>query len=364
MIIRFLNFFLLIIFIIHTSLLAEDNLHLKGRGPFQIRNQFPLNLQFFSFHADDAFTLHKNDLRVSINYSHSNTFAQSSGILDNFPDSNNRINLPLDLTRQIDETEGNSNRFLIDSGIGRATINFKYGLSDRLTLELEIPVMSYIVGFLDTPIEMIHQFAGFPYASRAMLNTNTSQLFFSGQQGDLFYSEDDFGGPGLGDIVLMAKTQLYKSHIKGFAVASRIALKLPTGNYKYLRGSGSFDYGIDLSATKKLGNSFINTNFSGIIPGKWKLMPELQINPSYSWILSYEYLWGDRLSLILQNQIQSSFLGKENHTEISKAMFEWTAGFKYDIGNGFRFSLSITENYIHHNNTADFGFNVGLSRVF
>jgi hypothetical protein len=193
---------------------------------------------------------------------------------------------------------------------------------------------------------------------------NTSQMFFSGQQRELFYSADDFGGPGLGDIVLMANAQLYKSHIQGIAVASRVALKLPTGNYKYLRGSGSFDYGIDLSATKKLGNSFISTNLYGVIPGKWKLMPEVQIKLSYSWILSYEYLWRERLSLILQNQIHSSYLGKELHPEISKTLFEWTAGLKYDIGNGFRFSLSITENYIHHNNTADFGFNVGLSRGF
>jgi len=343
---------------------AQDDINVKGRGPFQIRNQFPLNLQFLSFHADDAFTLNKNDFRVSLNYSHSNTFAQSAGVLNNLSDSHNRIDLTSDFTRQIEGSDRNSNRFLFDSGIGRTTINFKYGLSDRFTLELDIPVMAYQGGFLDTPIEMIHKFAGFPYASRSMLNTNTSQMLFFGQQKNLIYSADDLEGPGLGDIVLMAKTQIYISQIHGFAISSRIALKLPTGDYKYLRGSGSIDYGIDLSATKKLGNSFISTNFSGIIPGKWKLMPDVQINPSYSWILSYEYLWGNRLSFILQNQVLSSYLGEEIHPEISKTTFEWTAGFKYDIGNGFRFSLSITENYIHHNNTVDFGFNVGLSRGF
>jgi len=343
---------------------AEDDLYLTGRGPFQVRNQFPLNLQFLSFHADDAFTLNKNDFRVSINYSHSNTFAQSSDVLNQLSNSNNRSDLSSDLTRQIERTDGNSNRFLIDTGIGRTTINLKYGVSNRLMLELDIPVMTYQGGFLDTPIEMIHKIAGFPYASRSMLIKNNSQVLFSGEKGDMFYNADDFWGPGIADIVLMAKAQLYRSHIQGFALASRIAIKLPTGNYKYLRGSGSFDYGIDLGATKKLGNSFISSNLSGVFPGIWKLMPEVQINPSYSWILSYEYIWGDNLSLILQNQVQSSFLGKEVHPEISKTIFEWTAGFKYNIGNGYRFSLSITENYIHHNNTADFGFNIGLSRGF
>jgi len=341
---------------------ANDDLLITGRGPFQTRNQFPINLQFLSFNADDAFTLKKNDFQISLNYNHSNTFAQSSGILNNLPVSNNRIDLTSDLSRQLEGTDGNPNRFLIDSGIGRTTVNFKYGLSDRFTLELDIPIMAFQGGFLDTPIEMIHQFAGFPYANRSMLNTNTSQMFFSGQKRDLFYSADDFGGPGLGDIVLIANGQLYKSQIQGFALATRIALKLPTGNYRYLRGSGSFDYGFGLNATKKLRNSFISSNISWVIPGEWKLMPEIQINPFYSWILAYEYLWGNRLSLILQNQVQSSYFGKEIHPEISKAIFEWTAGFKYDIGDGFRLSFAITENYIYHNNTADFGFYFGLSR--
>ena len=361
---RLLNILVLIISIISADVRAEDDLQLTGRGPFQVRNQFPLSLQFLSFHADEAFTLKNNDFRISLNYSHSNTFAQSSGVLINLPVSNKRIDLSNDLTRQLEGTDGNSNRFLIDSGIGQTTINLKYGLSDRLTLELDIPVLAYQGGFLDTPIEMIHQFAGFPYASRAMLTANTSQMYFSGQQNELLYSADDFGGPGLGDIVLMVKSQIYKSQIHGFALSSRMALKLPTGNYKYLRGSGSFDYGIDLTATKKLGNSFISINLSGVVPGKWKLMPQIKILPSYSWILSYEYLLGNRLSLILQNQVQSSNFSKEFHAEISKITYEWTAGLKYDIGNRFRFSFSITENYIHHNNTADFGFSVGISRGF
>ena len=364
MTIRILNILLLFFIIIHTNAGAGDNLQLKSRGPFQIRNQFPISLQFLSFHADDAFPLIKNDFQVTLNYSHSNTFAQSPGVLNNFTDSNKRLELTSESVDNLTGTDGNPDRFLIDSGIGRINLNFKYGISDWFTLELNIPVMAYHGGFLDTPIEMIHQFAGFPYASRTMLKTNTSQMFLSGNQRDLFFKAGDFGGPGLGDIVLIAKGQIFNSHTQGFALASRVAIKLPTGNYKYLRGSGSFDYGIDLTATKTLKNSLISTNLSGVIPGKWKAMPHVQIKPSLSWILSYEYLWGERISLILQNQVHSSYLGKEVHPEISKTSFEWTAGVKYDVGNGFRLSFAITENYINHNNSADFGFHFGISRGF
>jgi hypothetical protein len=80
--------------------------------------------------------------------------------------------------------------------------------------------------------------------------------------------------------------------------------------------------------------------------------------------MSYEYLWGNRMSLILQNLVQSSHLGNNVHPEISKNIFEWTAGLKYDIGNGFKLSFAITENYFHHNNTPDFGFHFGITRGF
>jgi len=358
---RIINIVISITIFLSSSLQAKDDLILTGRGPFQVRNQFPLSLQFLSFNADDAFTLVKNDFLVSLNYSHSNTFAQSPNILKNFNLSSSRIDFRHDLA---DKSDGSPNRFLIDTSIGRATINLKYGLSDWFTLELDLPIMGFQGGFLDQPIEAIHQLAGFPYASRAMLNSNTSQLFVSGPQTKLLYNRNDFGGYGLGDIVLMAKSGLYRSHIQGFALSARVAIKLPTGNYRNFHGSGSVDYGIDLTATKKLGRSFISTNISAVIAGKWKLMPYLQTNPSYSWILSYEYLWGDRMSLVIQNLVQSSYLGSNVHPEISRSVFEWTAGVKYDIGSQFRLSFAITENYIYHNNTADFGFHFGITRGF
>jgi hypothetical protein len=293
-----------------------------------------------------------------------NTFAQSPGVLNNLNSSNGRIVFTHQIAKEAELKNSNTDRYLIDNSLGRTTLNFKYGFSDRFTLGLDIPVMAYQGGFLDKPIEMIHQIAGFPYASRAMLNTNTSQVFLSGQQKDLYLDTDDFGEPGLGDIILMVKHQLYRSYIHGFALSSRIALKLPTGNYRSLHGSGSIDYGLDLTATKHLNRSFISTNLSAVVPGKWKLMPHLQVKPSYSWILSYEYLWGNRISVVFQNLVQSSHFEGDVHSEISKAIFEWTAGLKYDIGNGFRLSFAITENYLYHNNTADFGFHFGITRGF
>jgi hypothetical protein len=340
--------------------LAEDELDHNGRGPFKIRNQFPLNQQFLSFSADNAFTLPKDHLRFRLNYSHANTFAQSPGVLNNIDRSTSRSSL----SNQPSFFEKSSNHYLIDSGSSRLNLNLEYGISDRFNLELDIPYISYHGGFLDTPIEFVHQLAGFPSANRTFLPLNTTQIFLTDIQNETYLNTNDLSGSGIGDIILMAKGRIFESMTQGIAVSSRVAIKIPTGNYQYLRGSGSIDYGVDLTLTKRWGRSLLNTNISYVIPGKWKLRPDQHMQPAYSWIFSYEYLFGKKLSVVVQNLLQSSYLTGRIHNEISKPIFEWIAGIKYDIGNEYRLSFAITENYIYHNNTADFGFHFGLSKDF
>jgi hypothetical protein len=346
--------------IIYPRLWAGDDARITGRGPLEVRNQFPLSQVFLSFTADNAIAIGKNNYQLSLNYSHANTFAQSPGVLKSLNRQGNRTTIAMDSDGKVT----NPNSFILDTGTSRLGFNFKYGISERFNLELDVPYLGYHGGFLDAPIEFVHQLAGFPYSSRAILMQNTSQFLLMTSQKEVFYSPNNFATTGIGDIVLLIKGILYNSNEDGFSIASRIALKFPTGNYSQFHGSGSLDYGLDITATKKIGKSLVSTSISGIMPGAWKLLPEVRINPNFSWTLSYEYLWGNKLSLILQNLIQSSYMNGNVHPELSKPIFEWTAGLKYDIGSGFRLSFAITENYLHHNNTADFGFHFGLSRIF
>jgi hypothetical protein len=356
---------LLIVFVLlYTNAWTNDELSLGARGPFQIRNQFPLNLQFLSFTADNAFLLNKKDFRVSLNYSHANTFAQSPEIFKNLNRSPNRIVLTPTIVDQLKKTDGSSDRYIIDSGSSRLNLKLGYGITDQLNLELDIPYIDYHGGFLDSPIEIVHQIAGFPYASRSILAQNASQILMTGDQTDIFYVPEKHNNSGIGDIVLTAKRMIYNSKSHGLSIAARLGLKMPTGSSENLHGSGSWDYGIDLTASKNFHNSILSTNLSGVFPGEWKISPGIDVQPAFSWIVSYEYLWGKNLSIILQNHVQTSYLRHEVHSDMSKTIYEWTAGIKYDIGSAFRISFAITENYIHHNNTADFGFHIGISRGF
>ena len=343
---------------------ADDGFYTKSRGPFQIRNQFPINLQFLSFTADDAFTLKKNKFQLRINYSHTNMFAQSTDVLENLNHTQNRVEWKHSGTGQLEGTNIIQNNYLFDTESSRFDFNIKYGLKGNLTVGVTIPFISYHGGFLDAPIELVHQIAGFPNYNRSILKKNNSQFYLSTNQKEVFLDSNEFTDSGIGDIVLSAKGKLYESLNREFTLASRISIKIPSGDYRQLRGSGSLDYGIELTVSKRFSNSIISSNVSGVFPGQWKLFPGIKINPIFSWILSYEYFWGNRLSLILQNLLQNSYLGQEVHQEISKPIFEWTAGIKYDIGKRYQLSFAVTENYIYHNNTSDFGFHVGISRGF
>jgi len=329
------------------------------RGPFQIRNQFPVNQQFLSFSADHAYLLDKGRFRISAIFSHANTFARSPGILTTIGTSTNRI--AFDQATAGKSLSSKKDLFYIDTGSGHLTVDLAYGISDYTNMGITIPVINYYGGFLDTPIETFHKYVGYPYASRSMMASNKSVIFINNDQADLYSNPVS---SGLGDLTIYIKQQINSESEILPAMAVRAAVKFPTGNVSSFHGSGSVDYGFDLIISKILSTHMLTSDLSMVIPGSWKLLPNLNIRNIYSWILAYEITVGNHFSLIVQNQITNGAITSNFHPDITRPVFEWTIGTKYDLYDNLRLSAAITENYINHENTSDFGFHVGIETSF
>jgi hypothetical protein len=339
------------ILVLNSPAQAQYIQDVASRAPLKIRNQFPLALPLLSFHADDAYLPLAGEFRMRIQYSQSNTFAKSPEFMENWDISDRRMFI------SPHRTTDNPNQYFIDTATGRMMISFSYGLEGITSLELQVPVLSNFGGFMDSPIEFIHEMTGLPNMNRTRIVKNSTQMYLSSDQDELYLDASDYAGPSLGDIVLIAKRKLFSEGNIHPAVALRVALKLPSGNAESLLSNGSVDYGLDLAATKSISSSFISTNFAVVLPGEWKALSGIEVVPFYSWILAYEFQWGQKLSLIAQHQ------GLPN-TDLIKPLFEWTLGAKYDITTTSRLSFGITENYNYHENTADFGFHLGLEWIF
>ena len=362
--VRLLIALLIAAFFIPAGMQAQTSFATRSRGPIRIRSQFPLGLQFLSLPADHAFALPKESWRVAVHFEHANTFIRSNDIWGSALGSGARGTLSFVGAQRLAQTGAQPDDFLIDSGLGRLAVNLSYGVTDRLTLEAEVPILNFYGGFLDVPIERVHTIFNFDKTARTTFVLNGSQVFlaFGGQ---LYYrNAEDLASAGLGDIVLSARQQLTRAGKFRPAMAVRAAVKLPTGDARAFRGSGSFDYGVQFAATQPIGRHFLTLNLAATFPGKWQLMPDLKLVPAYSMILAYEHQVGNKLSFIVQNQILTSVLERAAHPGIAETTYEWTIGIKADLFQRYRGSFAITENYINHNSTSDFGFHVGIERGF
>ncbi len=339
---------------------GQDDFGAVSRGPIRIRNQFPLNLLFLGFAADDNRFMKRQAFQFDLYYSHSNTFVKSGGIVRHLQPQDGRGVLAREAAAQIAQQRPDEDLFLFDTETERWSWNVRYGLSDAVMLEAELPFLRFDGGFLDPVIERFHSTFGFPDDSRPDFRRNTSEAFFYIDRQFLYLGPDDLDGIGLGDLVLSSKFRLLHSSGVWPILTTRVAVKLPTGDPQKLRGSGSVDYGLSLIASKVFAQSCLHLNVGAVVPGKWQLAPKLNLSPIYSVLLSYERLVGKNASLIIQNLASSNVLTRATNSAIGKVSHEITVGVKMDYRQSLRWTFSLTENYAQYNNSPDIGFHLGV----
>ncbi len=341
----------IIILIIANQLFALDLS--ESRGLLRLRSQFPIGVQFLALPAETAFNISKGSFLVELEYDHSNTFAMSDGVL-------NEINSDDQPAEFNPDYPNNGNEYFIDTEIIRINLNMQYGLSDNISIGIDVPIIVYQGGFMDSPIGLFHNTFGIENYNRSRSHTNYSTIYLSSKQNQ--YSRQE--GYGIGDAVLSIKTRLFQSANKLFNLTLLSAGKLPTGNYQRLTGSGSLDYGFNLIITNILKRHLITNNFSFVFPGQWKLFPEIKIRNVYAWMIGYELTANSHWSFIFQHRIQTSPVARASFTQAAKPAFEWSAGIKADLWQSYRIALGFTQNYINHENVPDFGFHVGIQKIF
>jgi hypothetical protein len=326
-----------------------------SRGLFHVRNQFPVNLQFLSFFAENPNTVKKGIFGLRIQYSHSNTFAMSDEKSGYFIAAGDRHRYIPDINNT-----AQGNEYYFDTSSGTINLNVRYGISNGAEIGIDIPYIIYQHGFLDSPIEFFHNTFGYADYKRELILKNQSDLYLKNNSVNHYHSL----GNGIGDIIFNLKTNLFHNRQNSFKISLVSAIKLPTGSYKNFNGSGSFDYGFNLLISNRWKNNIITNNISIIIPGKWDLFKSIDPENIYSWVIGYEYLYNRRCSFIIQHRMQNSPLDKIDFPLAAKTAFEVTAGLKFNLLQNTAFSFAVTQNYVNHENVPDFGFYTALTHIF
>jgi hypothetical protein len=144
-------------------------------------------------------------------------------------------------SHNIDEMRGTESlRF--DGETSRMAFSYRYGVTERLELGIEIPYLWHQSGSLDAFIDGWHDFFGLPEGPRALRDRDRLELYYSDPQSSAVSVTRNTNGPG--DVRLQAGWQL--SAGERSATALRFSVKLPTGDSDMLHGSGGTDISVGI----------------------------------------------------------------------------------------------------------------------
>jgi hypothetical protein len=273
----------------------------EGFGPFPVRNFQPIQQLVLNMPGDRAAVL-------------------KPGSLD--------LRVELADTASVFADQGPHTRVTMKFETVRSGIFLRYGLTDRLELAVEVPVLYRYRGFLDGAIKATERATtGLAPARKAL--QGTSYAFNVSSNGWLIMN-GGVGAVGLGDSTLMSKYQVVSEGAIVPAISIRAAVKIPTGDQQQFFGSGSPDFGFGLAVEKKAADRLIfYANLNGVAPtGRIAGFP---LQPVISGLVAAEYLWSENFSLTLHFDYYSTPFHGTGTKVFDKGVTETAAGFSYRI---------------------------------
>lgn len=187
----------------------------------------------------------------------------------------------------------------------------RYGLGERVELDLAVPLVGYASGLLDNAIDEWHDLIGAPEGFR---NGPNNQLRIAYVRDGAFRFDLTDDSAGLGDLRLGVAVGLGEPR-EDRGLTARLAVKLPTGDPDDLHGSGGVDSSAVLAYRREwtvAGRGLGLGLDAGITHlGASDVLPDLQ----KTWVPSAGagLRWGvtDNAALLVQLHLQGAYFDSE-----------------------------------------------------
>jgi len=145
------------------------------------------------------------------------------------------------------------------------------------------------------------------------------------------------------------------------ALGATLSAKLPTGDYRHLDGSGSFDWSLALRLSKRLGRFTWHGGYSRARLGPWRLAPAVDVRDSRSLFAACVFAATPDTSLILQARRSSSPFPFRQGNDLGRVAMDVMAGFRHRLPKRIDLEWSLIENIDSYYNTIDVGVFFGIA---
>jgi hypothetical protein len=275
-------------------------------GPLQVRNQFPLFLPLAPPFLESAAVQDS----ASVSVSHSSVYVTQYS-------PSWTVNMDFELTE--------------------LAVRLKKQIGDHSEIGLDVPFLRPTGGFLDRPLEVLHDTLGTGDYGRheRPYNEFLYELERNGQP--VIKAEGDTSG--IGDMRLTLKREI----TDGFPLLSVMgSLELPTGDAKRGYGNGSYDGSFAVLVDIDLGKKYRGYSTVGaVFPGALKGYLTVPMRTYYYAGFGAEAAWWERFSVIVQTMVASSPYPNTGIRQVDWPGVMLVFGGRYSFGTGsLEFSLT------------------------
>ncbi len=305
-------------------------------GPLPIRSFSPFHLLFFAFTPERAYALPRGRAQIRLDIFESNTLLDSG------------FNAP---------------SLKADLEMTRVTWRGRYGLTDRITLGFNLPLVYTHGLFLDAFINGFERGVNRQTKSRA--GEVRDQVDVHLATNGITAININEGGFGVGDLSIEGLYQLVQESMWVPAVSFRVAVKFPTGDFENLRGSEEFDYAFGLALQKIWGSWSLSGGGGMTLPGNPFKDPVLDPDLIFHAYGTLEWLFASAWSVAVQLSWSEGLMDLKNTGLTIEALtgdvLEVSTAIKWAFARNWLAQFGLVENILETQNTAaDFTFYISL----
>ncbi len=328
-------------------------------SPLAPRNTYLLALPFLHFGGLTGSPPAPGELRLRVEAIYSNTFSHTFQ-----PDA-----LKLELgtrgtpfTREEAETIhawlGNEVMYFVDAEVLRTALTAELGISRELSVEVEVPYLTFSAVSADGAIMAFHRAVGVSQNEREDFPRGAFVVALQTPYGPLAF-DDRRPAAGFGDVSATLKWRHALG--AGTLLSADVAVKAPTGSADDYRGSGSADVGAMVGLSKMFGPQGWFLQAGGVIPGRWKGPLGLEASAFGRLLAGTSRLFGPRTMVSLAVTLEGTPLSGYSLHAVSQPAMEIVLGARHALGSWGSADLTINEHVPRFGDGTDVGIRLGLT---
>lgn len=273
--------------------------------------------------------------------------------------------ISFDLINHADRGTTASEAIELDGESYYLDFTLRYGISDRLTVGLDVPVVRHSGGVLDNAIERWHEIIGLSNTYRDR-PPNQLLLTYSRDAGELLSIEES--SAGLGDIRLSGFWEMSGNRDgdgPSFGLAGSV--EMPTGDADKLRGNGGTDLslGLYLADLRVLGSENLVLSASGGVtrPGAGDLFDDFRKSAIGYGGVDLTWRAGERWRFSAATYFQTEGFASDLE-ELGKGSAQLALAARYLFpARTLRLDVAFMEDIVS-DGTPDFGLHFSISRYY